>query len=145
MLKVSTTEINTEGVTHTMSKHNVICLQCGRKFDADEGGYYLPESRRYVCKYCANKQKAKQAEEARARKAAAREAEADEREEKTGMRQTRAAMLAKIVVGVLFLVCSVPFISQGNIPAFLCGLAVAAALVAWGLVPYLKAKKGKRG
>lgn len=128
-----------------MSKHIVTCVKCGRQFDANEGGVYYPESHRYACKNCVDKQKEKQAEEARARKAAAREAEADEREEKTGMRQTRAAMLAKIIVGVLFLVCSVPLASQGNIPAFLCGLAVAAALVAWGLVPYLKAKKGKRG
>lgn len=128
-----------------MKKHIVKCVKCGRQFDANEGGVYYPESHRYACKNCVDKQKAKQAEEARARKSAEREAKADEREEKTGMRQTRAAMLAKILVGVLFLVCSIPFISQGNTPAFVCGLAVAAALVAWGLVPYLKTKKGKRG
>lgn len=128
-----------------MKKHIVKCVKCGRQFDANEGGVHYPESHRYACKNCVDKQKAKQAEEARARKSAEREAKADEREEKTGMRQTRAAMLAKILVGVLFLVCSIPFISQGNTPAFVCGLAVAAALVAWGLVPYLKTKKGKRG
>lgn len=128
-----------------MSKHYVICVKCGRKFDADEGGVYYPESHRYACKNCVDKQKAKQAEAAREQKAAERKAEADERERNTGMRQTKAAMLAKIIVGVLFLVCSIPFISQGNISSFVCGLAVAAALVAWGLVPYLKAKNGKRG
>lgn len=33
---------------------------------------------------------------------------------------------------------------QGNISSFVCGLVIGGALVAWGLVPYLKAKSGRR-
>lgn len=63
-----------------MKKHIVTCVKCGRQFDANEGGAYYPESRRYVCKHCVDKQKDIQKEQAKARKAAEREAEADERE-----------------------------------------------------------------
>lgn len=124
-----------------MSKHIVTCVKCGRQFDANEGGVYYPESHRYACKNCVDKQKAKQAEASNARKAEEREARANEREERTGMRQSKTAMLVKIIAGIAFLLCSFPLAAQGNISAFLCGLAVTAALVAWGLVPYLKAKR----
>lgn len=127
-----------------MKKHIVTCVKCGRQFDANEGGAYYPESRRYVCKRCVDKQKDIQKEQAKARKAAEREAEADERERVTGMRQSKTAMLVKIVVGVLFLFSAVSLAVQNNIPAFLCGLVIGGALVAWGLVPYLKAKSGGR-
>lgn len=128
-----------------MEKHIVTCVKCGRKFDANKGGVYYPESRRYACKKCVDKQKSVQSEREKARKAEERKAKADEREHETGMRQSKAVMLAKIIVGVLFLLASVSLASQGNIPAFVCGLAVGGGLVAWGLVPYLKAKKEKRG
>lgn len=128
-----------------MEKHIVTCVKCGRKFDANEGGVFYPESRRYACKKCVNKQKAAQSEREKARKADERKSKAEERERETGMRQTKAVMLAKIVVGVLFLLASVSLASQGNIPSFVCGLAIGGGLVAWGLVPYLKAKKVKRG
>lgn len=125
-------------------KHIVTCVKCGRQFDANEGGAYYPESRRYVCKHCVDKQKDIQKEQAKARKAAEREAEADERERVTGMRQSKTAMLVKIVVGVLFLFAAVSLAVQGNISSFVCGLVISGALVAWGLVPYLKAKSGSR-
>ena len=67
-----------------MKKHIVTCVKCGRQFDANEGGAYYPESRRYVCKHCVDKQKDIQKEQAKARKAAEREAEADERERVPG-------------------------------------------------------------
>lgn len=125
-------------------KHIVTCVKCGRQFDANEGGAYYPESRRYVCKRCVDKQKSEQADREKARKAEERKAEADERERVTGMRQSKAAMLVKIVVGVLFLFAAVSLAVQGNISSFVCGLVIGGALVAWGLVPYLKAKSGRR-
>lgn len=127
-----------------MKKHIVTCVKCGRQFDANEGGAYYPESRRYVCKRCVDKQKSEQSDREKARKAEERKAEADERERVTGMRQSKAAMLVKIVVGVLFLFSAVSLAVQNNIPAFLCGLVIGGALVAWGLVPYLKSKSGRR-
>jgi hypothetical protein len=85
-----------------MKKHIVTCVKCGRQFDANEGGAYYPESRRYVCKRCVDKQKSEQADREKARKAEERKAEADERERVTGMRQSKAAMLVKIVVGCFY-------------------------------------------
>ncbi len=64
-------------------------MKCGRQFDANEGGAYYPESRRYVCKHCVDKQKSEQADREKARKAEERKAEADERERVTGMRQSK--------------------------------------------------------
>lgn len=74
-----------------MKKHIVTCVKCGRQFDANEGGAYYPESRRYVCKRCVDKQKSEQADREKARKAEERKAEADERERVSGMRQSKAA------------------------------------------------------
>ena len=74
-----------------MKKHIVTCVKCGRQFDANEGGAYYPESRRYVCKRCVDKQKSEQSDREKARKAEERKAEADERERVTGMRQSKAA------------------------------------------------------
>ena len=78
-----------------MAKHIVTCVKCGRKFDAEEGGVYYPESRRYACKKCVDNQKAAQSEREKARKAEERKAKADEREKNTGMRQSVPAMIAK--------------------------------------------------
>ena len=127
-----------------MKKHIVTCVKCGRQFDANDGGVYYPERQRYACKSCVKKQKSEQSEREKARKAAEREAEADERERVTGMRQSKTAMLVKIVVGVLFLFAAISLAAQGNISSFVCGLVIGGALVAWGLVPYLKAKSGRR-
>ena len=103
-----------------MAKHEVTCLKCGRRFDANEGGSYLPESHRYICKKCVDKQKSKQAEAEKARKAAEREEQANEREARTGMR---------------------PLLAQESTIEFIVGVAIAAGLAVWGLAPYLKAKK----
>lgn len=128
-----------------MAKHIVTCVKCGRKFDANEGGVYYPESHRYACKKCVDNQKAAQAEREKARKAEERKAKADEREKNTGMRQSVPAMIAKIAAGVVVLISSFSLLTQGSVTEFIVGVAIAAGLAAWGLVPYLKAKKTKRG
>lgn len=117
-----------------MRKHIVTCVKCGRQFDANEGGRYLTNSHRYVCRRCVSEQKKEQ-------KAQYKERKADEREESTGMRQSFPAMIAKIAVGCLFLVGSLPLAAQGNMSAFAAGLGISAALIAWGLMPYLKSKR----
>ncbi len=117
-----------------MAKHEVTCLKCGRRFDANEGGSYLPESHRYICKKCVDKQKSKQAEAEKARKAA-------EREARTGMRQSVPAMIAKIAAGAVVLIGSFPLLAQESTIEFIVGVAIAAGLAVWGLAPYLKAKK----
>ena len=110
-----------------MAKHMVICQECGRQFDASKGGYYNKTSRRYTCKSCASKIKKD-----------IKTAEADEREAKTGMRQSTGAMIAKIAVGVIFIISG---FSAGGVGPALVGIVIGLALIAWGLLPWYKAKK----
>ena len=103
-------------------KHMVVCRECGRQFDANKGGYYDKLSGRYTCKSCGRKIKG------------------DLNERSTGMRQSKGAMIAKIAVGVIFLIVS---LSSGELDAAGrgIGIVIAAALIAWALLPYFKAKK----
>ena len=124
-----------------MAKHEVTCLKCGRRFDANEGGSYLPESHRYICKKCVEKQKFNHAAPDKAPNAAVRSAQANEREARTGMRQSVPAMIAKIAAGAVVLIGSFPLLAQESTIEFIVGVAIAAGLAVWGLAPYLKAKK----
>lgn len=67
---------------------------------------------------------------------------ADEREARTGMRQSKGVMIAKIVLGGLFLAVSLDT-SDGNwtIGYFLFCLILGGGLIAWGLLPYLEARR----
>lgn len=109
-------------------KHMVICQSCGKRFDVDaKGGYYNAASRRYTCKSCAKK------------------AQANRRERTTGMRQSTGAMIAKIAAGALFVFVGI--FQNGEkwqFSMFATGLVLGAALIAWGLLPYLKVKKAQR-
>lgn len=113
-------------------KHMVVCQRCGRQFDANKGASYDRQSRRYTCKRCL------------------KEMAGNTREKATGMRQSTGAMIAKIVFGALFvliaLVNGIPQVAESpaeGITFILTGLACGAALLAWGLVPYFKAKKAQ--
>ena len=113
-------------------KHIVVCQNCGRQFDASKGGYYNNQTRRYTCKSCIKKHNA------------------GVRERSTGMRQSMGAMIAKIGFGALFVISGftggIPAMSEsvgGGIGYIFTGLILGAALIAWGLLPYLKAKKEK--
>ena len=114
-----------------MSKRMVVCVSCGRRFDTSKGFYYNKMTGRYTCPKCG-----------KAQKKAIKSAEADEREERTGMRQTVGAMIAKIVFGVLFIVTS---FSMDSASSTIIGIVIGLALLAWGLLPWLlprlKAKK----
>lgn len=115
-------------------KHMVTCVQCGRRFDASWGAYYNKSTRRYTCKRCAGAMKREQ-----------RSIQADAREERTGMRQSMGAMIAKIAIGALFVVVGFselsPKTENGGFGPFLVGLILGAALIAWGLLPWLKARR----
>lgn len=110
-----------------MAKHMVICRDCGKQFDASKGGYYLKSSGRYLCPKCG-----------RANNKEAKEAQANERERKTGMRQSQGAMIAKIVIGVLFIVSA---FTTGSVGATLVGIVIGLGLIAWGFLPWYLAKK----
>lgn len=105
-------------------KHIVVCRECGRQFDVNKGGYYDKLSGRYTCKSCGKR------------------INGDVRERSTGMRQSKGAMIAKIAIGVIFLIVS---LSSGELDAAgrAIGIVIAAALIAWALLPYFKAKKDR--
>ena len=71
--------------------------------------------------------------------------EADTRERETGMRQSQGAMIAKIAVGILFLISGLTTnwteTSEDPLGPMLISILVGLALIAWGLVPWLNAKK----
>lgn len=107
-----------------MAKHMVKCVECGRQFDASRGYKYNRQSRRYTCPRCVKLM------------------QGDYNERSTGMRQSRGAMIAKIAIGALFLICGFMSPEGGwTVGYFLTALVVGGALIAWGLVPYIKAKK----
>lgn len=114
-----------------MAQHLVICAECGKQFDVNKkGGYYRKSERRYICKSCANKIKANN-----------RRIEADQREAATGMRQTKWAMILKIVLGIIFVIASFSLNSASEI---VIGIIVGIGLIAWGFLPYYRAKKAKK-
>lgn len=104
-------------------QHIVVCQECGRQFDAAKGGYYNSATRRYTCKSCGKRLKA------------------DAREGATGMRQSTGAMIAKIAVGVLFIISA---FATGTVGATLTGIVIGLALIAWGLLPWYKIKKAEQ-
>lgn len=115
-----------------MAKHMVICMSCGKRFDASRGGYYFKSQRRYMCPKCG-----------KAHNREVKEEQADYREEKTGMRQTQGAMIAKIAVGALF-VCVGILGGDMEFGARMVGLILGLALIAWGLLPWYKVYKAKK-
>lgn len=110
-----------------MAKHLVFCKSCGKQFDANKGGRYFKAERRYMCPTCYSAIVKRDKERA-----------AVDRERTTGMRQSTGAMIAKIAVGALFVISS---FGTSGIGSVLTGIIIGAALIAWGLLPYLTAKK----
>lgn len=112
------------------SKHLVVCVQCGRQFDANRGAHYDPQTRRYTCRSCLKKNAG------------------NARERSTGMRQSKGAMIAKLAFGAIFVISAFGAFADGlsegvgkAIGALLVGLVLGAALIAWGLLPWLKVKR----
>lgn len=74
-----------------------------------------------------------------------REKAADEREAKTGMRQSNVVMAVKIIVGVACL--SGGFLpndeGQFSVLSMVKGVLIGTGFIAWGLIPYMNAKKKK--
>ena len=71
---------------------------------------------------------------------------ADAREKATGMRQSRGAMIAKFVIGALFLISGLTTNWTNESPSdplgpMLISIVLGLGLIAWGLIPLLSAKK----
>lgn len=107
--------------------HYVICQQCGKRFNANNGYYYNKKSKRYVCKSCGKLM------------------DGDKREARTGMRQSYLSMIAKIVIGLLIIVIATqPKNTDSPVAYFLFFFAIGAAVIAWGLVPFILARRRKK-
>ena len=120
------------------NKHIVTCVACGKRFDANRGGYYNKHTMRYTCKSCGKAQK-------KAYKKQQAERKADDREKQTGMRQSMGAMIAKIACGILFVLTGFSSPESGwTFGYFLTALVIGAAFIAWGVLPYLNAKKRRQ-
>ena len=73
---------------------------------------------------------------------------ADAREKETGMRQSGGAMIAKIAVGALFVVSGLTTDWHSADPSdpvgtMLFSILIGLALIAWGVLPWMNAKKKK--
>lgn len=123
-------------------KHYVSCVRCGLQFDASREGFsYDEDSRRYTCPDCVKRMR-KEREEYKKNKAKQEREEAVKKEKQSAkMKQSIGAMIAKIAVGCLFLVVSFGMDNAGEVCV---GLILAAAMIAWGLVPYFIAKKKQK-
>ena len=74
-----------------------------------------------------------------------RRSRADEREARTGMRQSRGAMIAKIVFGLVLISAGTDFDSdQWDFSFFAFCLVIGGGFIAWGLLPYLEARKKQK-
>lgn len=120
-------------------KHYVSCVRCGLQFDASRGGFsYDEDSRRYTCPDCVKRMRREREEYKKSRAKREREEAVEKQKQSATMKQSLGAMIAKIAVGCLFLVASFGMDNAGEVCV---GLILAAALIAWGLVPYFMAKK----
>ena len=64
------------------------------------------------------------------------------REERTGMRQSYGAMIAKLAVGAFFVSATMAYYDSGEetgLIIFAAGIAIS--FLAWGLVPFLRGRK----
>ena len=104
-----------------MAKHLVSCVACGKQFDANLGGRYDSQSRRYTCPECVGVQ--------------------HEAAVSALTKKLKRRFWLKIVFGVLFILSGFSSIgSYDGLTVALCFI-IGLALLAWALVPYYKAKK----
>lgn len=105
-------------------KHLVICYQCGKQFDANKGAYYNASMKRYACTKCG------------------RALKKSNTQSMTKSGQSTGAMIAKVVIGVLFIITAFSSPEGGwTIGYFLTGLIIGCGLILWGIYPHLKVKK----
>jgi DNA-directed RNA polymerase subunit RPC12/RpoP len=111
-----------------MAKHMVICKECGKQFDANQKGTLRNrQTGRYTCPSCAKRVMSIQKNNINISKAAAR-----------GMKQSYLVMGIKIFIGIIFFIGTV---QQKDIWGWIIGIACTGAMLAWGIVPFVKRKK----
>lgn len=115
------------------SKHMVTCVECGRRFDANWGGYYNRHTRRYTCKKCGRAMNYKTSRAVPGSSAApARRG------------PSMGGVIAKIAIGLFFVICGFSSPSDGwSVGYFLTALVIGGALIVWGVLSYRKIKEAE--
>ena len=105
--------------------HFVSCHVCGQTFDTFRGGYYDAGTAQYTCRKCG------------------RGTDPALRGIRIGMRQSVVGMVLKLLFGALFLSVSRSPAegTEWDISYFLVAVVMGAAMIAWALIPWLKARR----
>ena len=109
------------------AKRLVICVNCGKQFDANRGGYYNKLSHRYICKSCGKQLKKQNSKSS------------------DNSKSSLGKTIAKIAIGLLFI--SIGFSSPDSgwsFSYFFTAFILGAALIVWGLMPFIKAKVAEK-
>lgn len=135
------------------SKHNVVCVSCGRQFDANKSGTrYFPEKRRYMCGSCARKikaaekaqQKAEKEERQRAISEAVASGEMNENQATIAShKHGKGKMIAGIIVAAVGVIGFAGGSGQGIAYFITCIiiLLVGAGLLIWHFIADKKFKE----
>ena len=111
-------------------QHVVTCYGCGSQFDANRGGAgYHRIKHKYYCPKCYKEIKREQ-----------KKLIQQERLLKRGMKQSYIAMVLKIVFGIISLFS---FLYDKDPDTKYIFLLVGIILLAWGIVPFIKARRKK--
>ena len=108
-----------------MAKGRIVtCRNCGKKINLVNGAWRNNMTHRYMCNSCYRKMKA------------------DARLQKSGMRQSIPAMIAKIVFGLFFIIGGVGILdnSETSMPMLLLGFII----LGWGIIPAIHARRKRR-
>ena len=89
------------------AKHLVVCVQCGRQFDANRGGYYNSKTRRYMCKSCGRKKPSQPSQSAPARPSVPQPVTA---------KSLLSPMIGKIAIGAAILLFGIFALFAGGWP-----------------------------
>lgn len=111
------------------AKHLVVCVQCGRQFDANRGGYYNSQTRRYTCKSCGRRTPSPSAP---ARPSVPQPVTA---------KSLKSPMIGKILIAAAILLFGIFALFAGGWPLTVLCLGGAVAVALWGILPYVKRKK----
>jgi len=98
-----------------MAKRMVTCDRCHRRFNADRGGRFDALTGRGTCPACL-----------------------------TGKTKVTGGMIAKIAFGLLLIIAVGTPDEDWELGTFLFGLVLGGALIAWGLLPYLRGRAALR-
>lgn len=107
------------------SAHIATCQACGKQFDTFRGGYYNSDTKQYTCRKCG------------------RTANRSLRGMRIGMKQSVVGMVLKLLFGVMFFIVSIDP-GEGtawDMSYFLTCLVLGVLMLAWGVIPWLKARR----